>query len=75
MPVAALQTSSGLGIAGGQPPGGLAAGGEFGPGNGNEQQQPGTAFASSLAKPVAAHVVESVARPRPNHASGIDVIA
>ena len=76
MPVAATQTSPGLGNSGGQPAGGLPAGGQFGQGNGNaQQQQAGMAFASSVARPIAAPAVESVARPWANHASGVDVIA
>ncbi len=91
MPVAATQSSPGLGNAGGQPaggqpaggqlPGGLPtggfAGGQFGPGNGNaQQQQAGTAFAHPTLRPVAARAVESVARPISNRAgSGVDVIA
>jgi hypothetical protein len=80
-PVAATQTSPGLGNSGGQSAGGQSAAGQpagsqFGQGNANaQQQQPGTAFASSIAKPVAAQLVESVAPLRPNHASGVDVIA
>jgi flagellar hook-length control protein FliK len=77
MPVAATQAGPGLGNAGGQSAGGLLAGGQLGQGNGNaQQQQAGTAFASSMVRPVAAPVVEAVARPRSNHAGrGVDVIA
>jgi flagellar hook-length control protein FliK len=85
LPVAATQSSPGLGNAGGQPAGGqppdgqtagLLAGGQFGPGNGHaQQQQAGTAFAHPAVRPVAP-AVEFVARPRSNHArSGVDVIA
>lgn len=91
MPVTATQNSPGLDRAGGQsgggqsgggqaaggePGGGLLAGGQLGQGNGNtQQQQAGTAFASSVARPVAARAVDSVARPGSHHASGVDVIA
>jgi hypothetical protein len=82
MPVAATQAGSGLGNTGGQPAsgqpaGGLLAGGQFGQGNGNaQQQQAGTAFASSLVRPFAVPAAEPVARPRLSDAGrGVDVIA
>lgn len=82
MPVVATQTSAGLGNAGGQPAGGQPAGGQTlgqaGQGNPNaqQQQQNGTAFASSTLRPSAASVATTVTRLGSNHPrNGVDVIA